>query len=288
MPATGWERSTPSRRARLVAAVSQLRRSPVHMFCEEHGLSVRTPVTLRDAAVIREFAVLAADVVIVAAYGLMLPEEILEAPRLGCINIHASLLPRWRGAAPIQRAIMAGDRYSGISIMQMDAGLDTGPVLLQQAVEVYDTMTGGALHDALASTGARLIVAALAGLADGSLHATRQSGAGVSYAGKMQNDERRLDWSRPAYDLECLVRALAPAPAAWCRLGGARLKVLDARVLEIGQVHHAAGSVIDDDFTIACGEGALRLLRVQMAGGLAMESAAFLRGNPIVQGAILP
>jgi methionyl-tRNA formyltransferase len=250
-------------------------KSPVQRFAEEHGLSVRTPRRLREPAAQADFAALGADVGVVAAYGLILPAPILAAPRLGCLNIHASLLPRWRGAAPIQRALLAGDPETGITIMQMDEGLDTGPMLLREAVPIAGDETGASLHDKLAALGARMIVDALARLATGALQATAQPAEGVTYAAKLTRDGGRLDWAKPAAVLERQVRALTPWPGAWFEAGGERIKVLAARV---GSGTGQPGAVIGPGLTVACGDGALRLTRVQRAGRAAMDDAAFLRG----------
>jgi methionyl-tRNA formyltransferase len=250
-------------------------KSPVQRFAEEHGLAVRTPRRLRDPAAQVEFAALGADVGVVAAYGLILPAPILAAPRLGCINIHGSLLPRWRGAAPIQRALLAGDAETGITIMQMDEGLDTGPMLLKQAVPIAADETGASLHDKLAALGAAMIVDALARLEAGQLPATPQPAEGVTYAAKLTRDDGRLDWTKPAAVLERQVRALTPWPGAWFETGGERIKVLAAG---LGTGRGAPGAVIGPGLTIACGEGALRLTRVQRAGRGAMDDASFLRG----------
>lgn len=263
------------------------RRSAVHDFAVEHGIEVRTPVSLKDPAEHQAFADLDLDAAVVVAYGLILPPPILEAPRFGCVNVHASLLPRWRGAAPIQRAIMAGDRETGVTIMRMNAGLDTGPILMTEAVPITGQTTGMALHDRLARTGARLLGPALAGLHDGSLEAKPQPADGVTYAGKLNREDGRLDWARPAAELECLTRALDPWPGAWCLVNGERLKVLAAVVVELGRLTNPPGTALDIALTIACGDGALRLTRVQKQGKAAMPADAYLRGNPILAGTVL-
>jgi methionyl-tRNA formyltransferase len=250
-------------------------KSPVQRFAEEHALPVRTPRRLRDPAAQAELAAFGADVGVVAAYGLILPAPILAAPRLGCLNIHGSLLPRWRGAAPIQRALLAGDAETGITIMQMDEGLDTGAMLLREAVAIAPDETGASLHDKLAALGARMIVDALARLAVGQLPATPQPADGVTYAAKLTRDDGRLDWRKPAAALERQVRALTPWPGAWFETGGERIKVLATRLAPGGG---APGTVIGPGLTIACGDGALRLARVQRAGRAAMDDDAFLRG----------
>ena len=258
-----------------------LRPCPVHAFADEHSLPVRTPKSLRPAEDQAKFAELALDAAVVAAYGLILPTPVLAAPRLGCFNVHASLLPRWRGAAPIQRAILAGDRETGVSIMQVEAGLDTGPVLLAERLPISPTATGGELHDALAALGARLMVEALEGIADGRLHALPQPAAGVTYAEKIGSADERLDWSRPAEDLERAVRALSPAPGVWFEHDGERIKVREARVCEGDGL---PGTVLDATPSIACGAGALALLRLQRPGRKPLDGATFLRGYPLPPG----
>jgi methionyl-tRNA formyltransferase len=263
----------------------QPRPSPVQLLAESHRLSVHTPASLKGAETQAAFAGLGLDVAVVVAYGLLLPRPILASPRLGCLNIHASLLPRWRGAAPIQRAILAGDEESGITIMQMEEGLDTGPMLLRQAVAIGPRETGQSLHDRLAALGARLIVEALDGLACGSLHAIPQPAEGATYAPKLTREEGRLDWRQPALLLDRRVRALAPWPGAWFESGGERVKVLEAEAVAGSG---APGRVIDGRPTIACGEGALRLLKLQRAGKAALPGEAFLRGFRLDAGAVLP
>ena len=258
-----------------------LRRSPVHEAALARELTVHTPASLRDDEAAAAFATLAADAAVVCAYGLILPPPILSAPRFGCLNVHASLLPLWRGAAPIQRAIMAGDEETGVCVMQMDEGLDTGPVLLRESVAIGPATTGGGLHDELARLGARLMVEALDGLAAGRLRPTPQADTGVSYAAKLTPDEERLDWRRPAAELERQVRALAPAPGAWFVFAGERVKVLAARVVEGSG---APGVVLDARPTMATAAGALRLERLQRAGRKPMEAADFVRGFAIAPG----
>ncbi|MEM9011488.1 MAG: methionyl-tRNA formyltransferase [Pseudomonadota bacterium] len=261
----------------------QLRPSPVQAYAEARGLTVHHPTSLRDPEAVAAFEAHGADIAVVAAYGLILPAPILAAPRHGCLNIHASLLPRWRGAAPIQRAIMAGDRESGVCIMQMEAGLDTGPVLLREATPLAPAETAGSLHDRLAAMGARLIVEALAGL--DRLTPVPQSAEGITYAAKIEKSEAQIDWTQPAPVLERTIRALNPVPAAWCPLGRERLRVLLA---EIGPGSAAApGTVLDDRLTVACGDGSLRLRTVQRAGRAPMTAEAFLRGTKIPAGTSL-
>ena len=257
------------------------RPSPVHEFAAEHGIEVRHPASLRGEEEQAAFAALDLDVAVVAAYGLILPKPILEAPRHGCLNIHASLLPRWRGAAPIQRAILAGDRISGVTIMRMDAGLDTGPMLLRESVTIGPKTNAGRLHDELSSMGARMIVEALARLEAARLEETPQAEEGVTYAAKIDKAETRIDWTRPAAEIERRLRAFAPAPGAWFELDGERIRVLAGTVTgERGE----PGTVLDDTLTVACGEGAIRLEVVQRAGKGAMEAAAFLRGRAVPVG----
>ncbi|MDM7944962.1 MAG: methionyl-tRNA formyltransferase [Oceanibaculum nanhaiense] len=258
--------------------------SPVQAYAQSQGLEVRTPKSLRNAEAQAEFAALGLDCAVVVAYGLILPKPILEAPRLGCVNIHASLLPRWRGAAPIQRAIQAGDVESGVTIMQMDEGLDTGPMLLRNSVPITPDTTGQSLHDALSPLGGRMIVEALAGLAAGTLQAVPQPEAGVTYAAKLTKEEALLDWTRPAAELERQIRAFDPWPGSFFLHQGERLKVLKA---ELAEGTGAPGALLDNALAVACGEGALRLLRVQRPGKAAMEAEALLRGYPLPKGTVL-
>jgi len=256
----------------------QLQASPMHRRAEALGIEVRTPKTLRKAEEQAEFAGLNLDCAIVAAYGLILPQAILDAPRLGCVNVHASLLPRWRGAAPIQRSILAGDEETGVTIMQMDAGLDTGAMLLKDALPITARMNAAELHGALAAMGARLMVQALPGIADGTLMPVPQPEEGVTYAAKLSKDEGRLDLTRPAAELDRQVRGLTPWPGTWIDLAnGEKLKVLDAMAVDgAGQ----PGTLLDTGPTLACGQGALRLIRVQRPGKGPVDGAAFLRGFP--------
>ncbi|MDX1710722.1 MAG: methionyl-tRNA formyltransferase [Rhodovibrionaceae bacterium] len=261
------------------------RPGPVHGLADSEGWPVRTPRSLKDPEEIRAFTGLQLDAAVVVAYGLLLPQPILEAPRLGCLNVHASLLPRWRGAAPIQRAILAGDDETGVSIMQMDAGLDTGPVLLQERVRITAETTAQDLHDKLAELGARLIVEALDGLDAGRLAPSPQTEEGATYAAKLERSEGRLDWSQSAEDLERRVRALTPWPGAWFETGGERIKVLAASV--VAGPRAAPGTLVDESFTVACGRDALRLERVQRAGKAPADGAAFLRGFALAPGEVL-
>ena len=258
--------------------------SPVQEFAAARGLPVRTPKTLRTPEAQAEFAALAADLAVVAAYGLILPKAVLEAPRRGCLNVHASLLPRWRGAAPIQRAILAGDTETGVTIMQMDEGLDTGSMLLRRALPITSATDAAMLHDALADLGARLIVEAVAGLEAGGLVATPQPAEGVTYAAKLAKDEARLDWSRPAVQLERAVRAFTPWPGAWFEQGGERFKVLAATVVDGVAASGSPGTILDDRLSVACGEAALRLDKLQRAGKAPLDAAQFLRGYPLPPG----
>lgn len=258
--------------------------SPVHAYAESQGIDVRTPKSLRNAEAQAALAALNLDCAVVVAYGLILPKPILEAPRLGCVNIHASLLPRWRGAAPIQRAIQAGDAESGVTIMQMDEGLDTGPMLLSESVPITAETTGQSLHDALSDMGGRMIVAALDGLDTGTLKPVAQPEAGVTYAAKLTKEEALLDWTKPAAELERQIRAFDPWPGSFFLHQGERLKVLNA---ELAAGSGTPGTVLDDALTVACGTGALRLLRVQRPGKAAMDAGALLRGYPLPKGTIL-
>jgi methionyl-tRNA formyltransferase len=261
-----------------------LRPSPVEVAAREAGLPVRCPRSLRDAAEQAAFAALGADVAVVVAYGLILPQPVLDAPRLGCLNIHASLLPRWRGAAPIQRAIMAGDTETGISIMRMDAGLDTGPVLMRRAVPIGAQDTAGDLHDRLAALGADMIAEALARLPD--LTPEPQPEDGVTYAAKIDKAEARIDWTRPADEIDRQIRGLSPFPGAWFEIGGERVKLLLSEVAE-GAPGAVPGTVLDDWLTVACGSGAVRLLELQRAGRAAAPAAAVLRGFSVPAGSVL-
>ena len=256
----------------------QLMPSPVQRKAEELGLLVRHPVSLRDSEAQADFAALEADVAVVAAYGLILPQAVLDAPRHGCLNVHASLLPRWRGAAPVQRAILAGDEETGVTIMQMEAGLDTGP-MLQVARTPVDGKTAGELTAELAEIGANLMVEVLAALP--SLHAQVQPEDGVTYAKKIDKTESRIDFSASAEQVERQVRAFAPAPGAWFELAGERYRVLQAEVLEQSG---AAGVTLDEQLTIACGSGAIRPVLIQRAGRPVMGVAELLRGRAIPAG----
>ena len=257
---------------------------PVHRFADTAKLEVRTPLSLKDAREQAAFAALDLDAAVVVAYGLILPKPILDAPRLGCFNLHGSLLPRWRGAAPIQRAVMAGDAQSGVMVMHMDEGLDTGPVLMAERVAI-GRKTSGELTELLSRLGADLMVRALAGLERGQLGEQKQSEAGVTYAKKIAKEEARIDWSRSATEVDCLIRGLSPAPGAFSEVKGERLKILYAEPVSGPKESKAApGAVIADNLTIACGEGALRLVKVQRAGGKAMDAGELLKGFALPPG----
>ncbi len=256
---------------------------PVHTFAAAHGLPVRNPLSLKGADEQAQFAALDLDAAIVVAYGLLLPQAILDAPRLGCFNLHGSLLPRWRGAAPIQRAVMAGDAETGVMVMKMEAGLDTGPVLMAERTAV-GRKTSGELTDELSRLGADLMVRALAALERGAVAEHPQSADGVTYARKISKDEARIDWSKSAAGIDCLIRGLSPWPGAWTEARGERLKVL---YTEPAAGKGASGEVIGDDLTIACGEGALKLKRVQRAGSKVMSAEELLKGFALPQGAKL-
>jgi methionyl-tRNA formyltransferase len=262
------------------------RRSPVHEAAERLRISVLHPATLKDEAEAKAFRALRADVAIVVAYGLLLPKPILEAPKFGCLNLHASVLPRWRGAAPIVRAIMAGDTETGVSIMRMEEGLDTGPVALIERVPIAAEATAGQLHDRLAALGAARMSLALSALADGALEFKPQPEAGVTYAKKIDKGETRIDWSRPWKEAHDHIRGLSPFPGAWFEIGKERQRV---RALGSARGEGAGrpGAVLDDRLTIACGEGALRLTQVQRAGAKAMSVEEFLRGTPVPAGTVL-
>jgi methionyl-tRNA formyltransferase len=264
------------------------RKSAVHLLAESLGLPVRTPKSLKSAEAHADFAALESDVAVVAAYGLLLPQPILDAPQYGCLNLHGSLLPRWRGAAPIQRAIMAGDPESGVMVMKMEAGLDTGPVALTAKAPIDAETTAGELHDRLAELGAPLMADALDLLAKGELQFTPQSDEGACYAQKIEKAEARIDWRRPSQELHDLVRGLSPFPGAFFEAdlghGVERVKVLRTR---IEQSEGAPGAALDDEGLIACGAGALRLLRVQRAGKGEMDFKEFARGRRLVKGVTL-
>ncbi len=265
----------------------RLQASPVQLLAERHGIEVRCPVRLRAEEVQAEFAALGAEAAIVAAYGLILPPRMLSAPRRGCLNIHASLLPRWRGAAPIQRALLAGDAETGITIMQMEEGLDTGPILTQQVLPIRPQSTAAGLTAALARLGGELIVKTLQEAALGNLVPRPQPQEGVTYAPKIRREEGRLDWRHPAEELERRVRAFDPAPGASFECRGESVRVLAAVALPDG-AGKLPGTVVDDRLSIACGSGMLRLVKLQRPGRGPLDAGAFLRGYPIPSGTLLP
>ena len=265
----------------------KLRPSPVQARAEELGLKVRHPVSLKNAEAQADFAALQAEAAVVVAYGLILPKAILDTPTRGCFNLHGSLLPKWRGAAPIHRAIQAGDEQTGITIMQMELGLDTGPMLLTDRTPIADKTTGD-LHDELAAMGARLMAETLVQI--NALAPIAQNDAQASYASKIAKSETRLDFTRPAAALEREVRAFSPFPGSWFELNGERIKLLRAEVVDAQGTQGAqgaTGTVVDGSLTIACGTGALRPVTLQRAGKPAMPLSDFLRGNPVTAGTVL-
>ena len=257
--------------------------SPVHALALQHGIAVRTPASLKGATEQDQFAALALDAAVVVAYGLLLPKPILDAPRLGCFNLHASLLPRWRGAAPIQRAVMAGDCETGVMSMRMAEGLDTGAVLLAERTMI-GRKTYGELENELARLGAGLMVRTLAALERGSLVEQPQSSDGATYAKKISKEETRIDWSKPAREIDCQIRGLSPAPGAWTEMKGERVKVLNC---EPAEASGTPGALLDDVLTVACGSGAVRLTRLQRPGKAAMEAREVLRGFALPSGSKL-
>jgi methionyl-tRNA formyltransferase len=259
----------------------ELQVTPVEREARRFGIAVLTPKTLRSDDAVAAFRAHQADAAVVVAYGLILPVAVLEAVPLGCYNLHASLLPRWRGAAPINRAIMAGDAETGVMVMRMAEGLDTGPIAMAERVAIDADMTAGDLHDALARLGADLMVRALGALERGTLQLTPQPDAGVSYATKIDKNETRIDWSKPWSDVHNHCRGLSPFPGAWFELGGQRIKVLRTTR---GEGFGTPGVALDDRLTVACGEGAVRLLQVQRAGKQPMQAEEFLRGAKIAPG----
>ena len=263
----------------------QARRSPVHVFAEQQGLPVSTPMSLKSEDEQAAFGALRADVAVVVAYGLILPAPVLEAPAYGCLNLHGSALPRWRGAAPIQRAIMAGDSETAATVMRMDEGLDTGPVCLAEPIAIDADMTAGDLHDRMAMLGGDVMVRALAALQRGSLTCAPQPDDGVTYAKKIDKAESRIDFRQPAQHVHNLIHGLSPMPGAWFELTlgkrTERVKVLRATVSAQGGV---AGTLLDDDLLVACGSGSIRLIEVQRAGKTPMSAQEFLRGRPLRSG----
>jgi methionyl-tRNA formyltransferase len=262
------------------------RRSPVHEAAERLRLPVLHPDTLKNESAAKTFRALRADVAVVVAYGLLLPKPVLDAPKFGCLNLHASLLPRWRGAAPIARAIMAGDTETGVAIMRMEEGLDTGPVALAERVPIAADATAGQLHDRLAGLGAARVSLALSALADGALEFKPQPEEGVTYAKKIDKGETRIDWSRSWKEVHDHIRGLSPFPGAWFEIGKERQRVR-ALGSTRGEGTSKPGTVLDDRLTIACGSGAVRLVEVQRAGAKAMSAEEFLRGNPVPAGIVL-
>ena len=260
----------------------KLQPSPVEREARRLGIAVITPRTLKTPEALAEFSAHRADAAVVVAYGMILPQAILDAPKLGCFNLHASLLPRWRGAAPINRAIMAGDPETGVMVMKMDVGLDTGDVAMAERTAITDAMTAADLHDALAPLGADLMVRAVGALERGRLQLTRQSEDGVTYAAKIEKAEARVDWNKPARAVLRHIHGLSPFPGAWCEMAGegepARLKILRG---ELADGSGAAGELLDDRLTIACQQGALRILELQRAGKAPMKAEDFLRGTPL-------
>jgi methionyl-tRNA formyltransferase len=252
----------------------------VHKFAESAKLPVRTPLSLKDAEEQAAFASLDLDAAIVVAYGLLLPKAILDAPQLGCFNLHGSLLPRWRGAAPIQRAVMAGDAQTGVMVMRMNEGLDTGPVLMAERVAV-GRKTSGELTSELSRLGADLMVRALGALERGAVVPQAQPEDGVTYAKKILKDEARIDWARSAHEIDCHIRGLSPFPGAWTEVNGERLKILYA---EPANGDGRPGITLDDALTVACGDGAVKLRKVQRAGGKAMDAEALLKGFAVPRG----
>jgi methionyl-tRNA formyltransferase len=263
-----------------------LQPTPVEQEARRRGLAVLTPKTLRTDEALAEFRAHNADAAVVVAYGMILPQAILDAPRLGCYNLHASLLPRWRGAAPINRAIMAGDAETGVMVMKMDVGLDTGDVAMAERLAVTDAMTASDLHDKLAPLGADLMVRAMAALARGGLTLQKQAGDGVTYAAKIEKAEARIDWAKPARAVLRHIHGLSPFPGAWSEVEvdgeAVRVKILRC---ELAGGSGAPGAVLDDQLTIACGEGAIRITLLQRAGKAPMQAADFLRGTPLKAGA---
>lgn len=267
----------------------ELKKSPVHEIAEQFGLPVFTPLNFKDNADITTFANHDADVAVVVAYGLILPRAILIAPHNGCLNLHASLLPRWRGAAPINRAIMAGDKETGIMVMQMEEGLDTGPVAMAERLPISTNMTAGELHDQLMVLGSDLMVRALGGIERGGLSTQKQATTGIDYAHKLSKDETRIDWSKSAQDVHNHIRGLSPFPGAWCEFvikdKQHRLKVLKSTVID--SLDGPPGTILDNALTIACGTGSIRLISVQRSGKGVMSTAEFLRGNALTKGMTL-
>jgi methionyl-tRNA formyltransferase len=263
----------------------KLQPSPVEQEARRLGIPVFTPTTLKTPGAVQQLEAHQADAAVVVAYGMILPQVILDAPRLGCFNLHGSLLPRWRGAAPINRAIMAADAESGVMVMKMDAGLDTGDVAMTERLTITDAMTAADLHDALAPLGADLMVRAMDALERGKLQLTRQSGQGVTYAAKIDKAEARIDWNQPARAVLRHIHGLSPFPGAWCEMPiegePARVKILRC---EMTDGSGAAGELLDGRLAVACAQGAIRILELQRAGKAPMQAADFLRGTPLKAG----
>ncbi|MEQ8433357.1 MAG: methionyl-tRNA formyltransferase [Oceanicaulis sp.] len=262
-------------------------RTPVHLLAEQFGLPVHTPERFREDGVLEAFEALQLDAACVVAYGQILPGRALQAPQLGCLNLHASLLPRWRGAAPIQRAVMAGDEMTGVQIMQMEEALDTGPVLMSEVVPIHDTDTAGSLHDRLMTTGALLWPRTLAALERGSLGAVPQAEDGVTYARKITSAEARIDWTKPAGEVADHIRGLSPFPGAWFELPGDKPVRVKIHFAETVKGDGEPGEVLDGDLTIACGRGAVRPVRLQREGRGVVDRAAFLNGTAVTAGTVL-
>jgi len=263
----------------------KLQATPVELEARRLGIAVLTPTTLRTPEALEEFRAHNADAAVVVAYGMILPQAILDAPKLGCFNLHASLLPRWRGAAPINRAVMSGDAETGVMVMKMDIGLDTGDVAMAERLTIADKMTAADVHDALARLGADLMVRAMAALERGALQLTKQGEAGVTYAAKIEKAEARIDWNRPARDVLRHIHGLSPFPGAWSEVvldgEAVRLKILRC---EPAEGSGAPGALLDDQLTIACANGAIRIIELQRAGKAPMKTAEFLRGTPLKSG----
>jgi len=263
----------------------QVQKSAVHQLAEDNEIPIFTPSSLKSTEEQKLFASHNADLAVVVAYGLILPQAILDAPRLGCLNVHASLLPRWRGAAPIHRSIEAGDLETGITIMKMDAGLDTGPMLLKKSIPITLQSTASNLHDALSTMGGPLLLEALEGYAAGTLHPVPQPAEGITYAAKLTREEGQIDWRLSAASWVRKIQAFTPWPGVWFEHETVRLKVLAAEI--VPNVKGIPGTILDDQLTIACGEGALRLKTLQRPGGSALDTQAFLRGYSLPVGTIL-
>jgi methionyl-tRNA formyltransferase len=264
----------------------KLQPTPIEQEARRLGIPVLTPTTLRTPEALEEFRAHNADAAVVVAYGMILPQAILDAPKNGCFNLHASLLPRWRGAAPISRAVMSGDAETGVMVMKMDIGLDTGDVAMAERLTISDKMTASDVHDALARLGADLMVRAMAALERGALQLTRQSEAGVTYAAKIEKAEAKIDWNKPAHDVLRHIHGLSPFPGAWSEvvLDGQAVRVKILRC-EPARGSGAPGALLDDQLTIACANGAIRIIELQRAGKAPMKTAEFLRGTPLKPGA---